>query len=609
VTQARWLIPQSDAHQAECLASALGLRAPAARVLLARGYRDPEAARRFLKPALEDLHDPFLLQGLPAALERLQRAIARQEKVLLYGDYDVDGTTAVAIVKKAIELAGGQAAFHVPHRLRHGYGMRPEIVEQAAAEGVTLLVSLDTGIRSAGVVRHAAELGIDVIVTDHHLPEAELPPALAVLNPKQPGCPYPDKNLCGAGVAFKLVQALLGTLGWPPDKLRRMTESFLKLVAIGTVADVVPLTGENRILVKHGLEGLGAVRSPGLRALLNVAGFADGETPTAGQVAFRVAPRLNAAGRMADANAVISLLLTEDPDEARGIASQLHAWNAERQRAEYDIVRLILEECLQVPVTDQQAALVFAGPDWHRGVVGIVANRLVERFHRPVIVLSEDAEQGVLQGSGRSIPAFDLLEALESMAELFVRFGGHRQAAGLTLAFERLEEFRERLNRYAAARLRPEDFEPELAVDATLDFPEITDQAVAEILSMAPFGHGNPVPVFAVCGAEVVGDPVVWKERHLRLALRQNGRSLTVRAWDFAGRVEDLAPGARLDVALSFEEDYYSLSRGYPGWAATLRDVRPASGHLLTAETQSGFAANQESRGKNQKAKMAGCPP
>jgi len=573
VKQARWLIPQTDAHQAESLVSALGVSWPAARVLLSRGYHNPVAARRFLKPSLEDLHDPFLLLGLPAALERLQRAIARQEKILLYGDYDVDGATSVVIVKKAIQLAGGQADFHVPHRIRHGYGMRPEIVEQAAAQGVTLLISLDTGIRAAGVVRHASELGIDVIVTDHHLPDAQLPPALAVLNPKQPGCPYPEKNLCGAGVAFKLVQALLGTLDWPPDKLRRMTESFLKLVAIGTVADVVPLTGENRILVKHGLEGLRTVRSLGLRALLNVAGFAEGQTPTAAQVAFRVAPRLNAAGRMADANAVVNLLLTEDQDQAREIAGQLHVLNAERQRAEGDIVRLILDECLQVPVTDRQAALVFAGQDWHRGVVGIVAARLVERFHRPVVVLSEDADQGLLEGSGRSIPAFHLLEALESMAELFVRFGGHRQAAGLTLPSERLEEFRERLNLYAASRLSPQDFQPELEVDATLDFQEITDQALAEILSMAPFGHGNPAPIFVVSGAEVVGNPVVWKEKHLRLTLRQNGRSLTVKAWDFADRLDELAPGAPLDVALSFDEDCYSLSRGYPGWAATLRDV------------------------------------
>jgi len=576
LSAARWLIPQIDRPQAESLASALGVSAAAARVLASRGYADPEAARRFLRPSLDDLHDPGLMRGLRPALERLRQAIARPEKILLYGDYDVDGTTAVVILHKAIELAGGQAGFHIPHRLKDGYGMQADVVERAAAEGVTLVVSVDTGIRAAGVVRRAVELGLDVIVTDHHLPDADLPPALAVLNPKQPGCAYPEKNLCGVGVAFKLVQALLGSLAWPPEKLRRMIRSFLKLVAIGTVADVVPLTGENRVLVKFGLEELRAVRNAGLRALLEVAGIAEGDAPSAGQVAFRIAPRLNAAGRMADAGAVISLLTTEDAAEARRIAAELDALNTERQQAESEIVRVILEERLRAPVTDRQAALVFAGRDWHRGVVGIVANRLVERFHRPAFVLSEDAERGVAQGSGRSIPAFDLLGALEAMAELFTRFGGHRQAAGVSLPSGRVEEFRERLNAYAAARLAPEDRQPQLEVDGELELVEISDALVAEILAMAPFGYGNPTPVFAVCGAEVAGPPAVFKERHLRVSLRQKGRGLTLKAFDFAGRLAELEPGARVDAAFHFEADDWSASRGLPGWAAVLRDLRPA---------------------------------
>jgi single-stranded-DNA-specific exonuclease len=406
------------------------------------------------------------------------------------------------------------------------------------------------------------------------LPDAELPPALAVLNPNQPGCPYPEKNLCGAGVAFKLVQALLATLGWPPGKVRRMTESFLKLVAIGTVADVVPLTGENRILVKHGLEGLRSVRSPGLRALLEVAGFQPGQVPSAGQVAFRIAPRLNAAGRMADANDIVELLLTDDQDRAKALAARLHGLNRDRQEAEGEVVRLILEECLAAPVTDRQAALVFTGKEWHRGVVGIVASRLVERFHRPVFVLGEDPEQGVAQGSGRSVPAFHLLEALESMPGLFLRFGGHRQAAGLTIATERIEEFRERLNAYAAARLAPDDFRAEVEVDASIAFDEITERVVSEVLSMAPFGFGNPAPVFAAFGAEVAATPWVFKEKHLRVSLRQGGRTLTFKGWNFSERVGEFAPGARLDVAFTLENDAYALSRGYPGWCAVLRDVR-----------------------------------
>jgi len=572
MARTRWLLPEVDLQRAERLAAEIGVSAATARVLLARGYAEPDAARRFLHPSLDGLHDPFLLAGMREAVDRLHRAIAQGEKILLYGDYDVDGTTSVVILKKAIELAGGKASFHVPDRLKDGYGMRSEVIGQAAAEGVRLVISVDTGIRAAEVVRYARELGIDVIITDHHLPDAEIPPALAVLNPNRRDCGYPGKNICGCGVAFKLVQALFGKLDWPPEKRLRMLKSFLKLVAIATVADVVPLTGENRILVKFGLEGLRSVRNPGLRALFATAGFAAGDSLSAPQVAFRVAPRINAAGRMANANDVIELFLTEDDARARELAAQLDAFNQERQQAEADMVRAILEETTREPVSDAQAGLVFAGKDWHRGVAGIVASRLVDRFHRPVFVLSE--EDGVVQGSGRSIPRFHLLQALESMPEIFTRFGGHRQAAGVTLAPENLPNFQQRFNAYAARHLAPEDFQPELEIDAMLDFRDINDRSMNEILSLAPFGCGNPAPLFAVLGAEVAGSPVIMKEKHLRLKLRQNGNSATCKAWNFAERLPELAPGARVDVALSVDEDAYSLSRGYAGWALTLRDVR-----------------------------------
>src|SRR4029077_2414895 len=379
------------------------------------------------------------MRDMQAAIERIARAIRERERILIYGDYDVDGTSSVVMLTKAFELAGGIASYHVPHRLKDGYGMRPEVVEAAAAQGVKLIVSVDTGIRAAQVVRRANELGIDVIVTDHHLPETELPPALAVLNPNQPDCPYPEKNLCGAGVAFKVIQALLPALGWPAEKVRRVCQSFLKLVAIATVADVVPVTGENRIIVKHGLAGLRDVRNPGLRALLDVAGFTGTSIPNAGQVAFRIAPRMNAAGRMATANDVIELFLTEDAERARTLAGQLDTLNAERQKAEAEILAAILDECARVPVEDRHAALVFAGEGWHRGVLGIVASRIVERFHRPVFVLSQSAEESLAQGSGRSIHGFHLLEALEAMPELFLKFGGHMYAAGLTMGSGELE--------------------------------------------------------------------------------------------------------------------------------------------------------------------------
>ena len=590
MTHSRWLLPRPDPRDVEALSSALGIGAPAAGILVHRGLGEPAAAQRFLKPSLDDLHDPLAMRDMPRAVERLREAIRDGQKTLIYGDYDVDGTTSVVLLTKAIELAGGASSYYVPHRLKDGYGMRPEVVETAAAEGVKLIVSVDTGIRAAEVVRRAGELGVDVIITDHHLPEAasEAPlaghekrwpaPPVAVLNPNRADCPYPEKNLCGAGVAFKLAQALLATLPWPPEKARRVSESFLKLVAIATVADVVPLTGENRIMVKYGLAGLGAVRNAGLRALLDVAGFTGNTVPTARQVAFQMAPRLNAAGRMDTAMAVIELFLTGDPARARELAQQLDGQNTERRQVEDEI----RDTCERLAVDESAAALVYYAENWHRGVLGIVASRLVERLHRPVFVIGRNPEDGLAQGSGRSIAAFHLLEAMEAMPDLFVRFGGHQYAAGVTLEAARVDEFRQRLNAYAAARLSPEDFLPRLDVDAVIELGDITDPAIQEVLALAPFGHGNPPPLVAALDVEVASQPVVMKEKHLRVTVRQNGRTLALKAWNFAGRAGEMPPGARVDIAFTLEEDAYSAARGYPGWAAVLRDVRAAKDYNRT---------------------------
>jgi single-stranded-DNA-specific exonuclease len=565
-----WTLADSDAEGAAALAGALDLRPPAARVLWARGYRTPEAARRFLDPVVADLYDPSLLLGMDLAVARIRRSIAAKEPILLYGDYDVDGTTSIVILKKGIELLGGTVSFHVPHRLRDGYGMRSEVVEEAAANGIKLIVSVDTGIRANSVVRHAGALGIDVIVTDHHLPEIELPPAVAVLNPNQPDCGYPEKNLCGAGVAFKLIDALIRDAGWDSARRERLIDSFLKLVAIATVADVVPLTGENRVIVKRGLAGLDHVRNPGLRALLDVSGFPPGEAPNAGQVAFRVAPRINAAGRMASATEVIEMFLTDDPGEARELAEKLHDLNTDRQQTEQEIARAIFDQCVEQPVTDSDCALVFAGEGWHRGVVGIVASRVVERFHRPALVLG--IENGIAQGSGRSIPVFHLLEALESMADLFTKFGGHRQAAGVTLDALRIGELRERLGIYAAQRLGPADFVRELTIDAELACHEVDGRSMEEVLRIAPFGYGNPAPLFVLRDCELAAAPDIRNEKHVFLRLRDQARTIRAKAWNFAGRIGEL--NGRIDVVLQIEEDQYSAKRGYAGWQATVRDVR-----------------------------------
>ena len=576
MTAARWILPADPPPAAvESLAASLRIALPAARVLWQRGYRDATAARRFLRPSLGDLHDPFLMRDMDRAAERLARAVGRRERVLLYGDYDVDGAASVVILKAVLERLEAPVEFHVPDRFAEGYGMRPEIIDRAAASGVSLVVSVDTGIRAAPAVARAAELGLDVIVTDHHLPDAELPPACAVINPNRPDCRYPDKDLCGAGVTFKLVQALLLALKWPPRRAEPLLESLLKMVSIATVADVVPLTGENRIIVKHGLDGLRSTTSPGLRALLDVAGFRDGQRPTAGQVAFRVAPRINAAGRMANAADVVELFLTGDESRARALAELLHELNRERQQQEAAILEAILERCEREPVTAARRALVFAGEGWHRGVLGIVAGRLAERFHRPVFVLDIDGEAGEAQGSGRSIPDLHLLEALESMPELFTRFGGHRQAAGVTLPPERIAEFRRRLQDYAAARLSEEDLRPAYRIDARLGFDELSDGAAADVLALEPFGCGNPAPVFLAEDVILEREPQVFKEKHARLCLRQGRRTVWMKAWNFADRLSELSPGARLDVLFHVEEDRYSAARGYPGWSLVLKDCRP----------------------------------
>jgi len=572
----QWRLPAIDPAQAGQLAERLGVPPLVARILVRRGYADAARARLFLEPSLEDLPDPLTLKDMPKAVARLVEAVRRKEEVLLFGDYDADGIVSIAILKTALDRAGARAGFQVPSRLREGYGLRTEVIEQAAATGIKLLISADTGIRAGEAIRRARQLGLDVIVTDHHLPEEDLPPALAILNPKQPDCPYPFKDLCGAGVAFKLVQALVERLGWPAERRRKFLQSLLKLVAIATVADVVPLVGENRILVKHGLEGLRSVRSPGLRALLEMAGLEQGEAPSAHEVAFRVAPRMNAAGRMADATQVIELLLTADSEKAQYLAAQLQNFNQDRQRVEVDIIRSILEECERMPPAPEQAALVFAGQNWHRGVLGIVASRLAERFYRPVIVLSVDPETGLAQGSGRSIPPFHLLEALESMADLFVQFGGHRQAAGMTLEAARVDEFREKLDRRARRVLSPQDLVPALDIDAVIDLSELDESAVEAVLRLGPFGFGNPQPVLALLGARLASDPVVLKQKHVRLAVHQGAGILNIMAWNQAENLERLRQDQTLDVAFSLEEDRQSQKRGYAGWTAVLRSLRLA---------------------------------
>lgn len=578
---ARWLQPAHSQSTLADLGRALNIPPFVASVLATRGFTDPVAAAEFLSPSLEQLHDPLLLTDLEIAVGRLQTAIRQGESILIYGDYDVDGTASIVILKKAIEILGGTAEFHIPHRVRDGYGMRSDVIAKAAESGIRLIISVDTGIRALEVVRHARAIGIDVIVTDHHLPDEELPPALAVLNPNRRDCRYPFKDLCGAGVTFKLVQALIGRSNLAETRQRALLDSFLKPVAIATVADIVPLTGENRTIVRRGLSGLRDVRNPGLRSLLRVAGFEDGDVPSAHQVGFRLAPRINAAGRMATARDVVELFLTPDEARAQQLAEQLDVLNRERQQVEAEIVETVLQQCesLEFDLAGLPA-LVFAGEGWHPGVLGIVASRLVERFCRPVFVLSDGIGgdgQPCLTGSGRSIRNFHLLEALESMPELFTRFGGHRQAAGLTMLSGGLDEFRRRFALFATDQLTEDDLRPQFQVDGEICFADLTDTSIGQVLGLGPFGCGNPTPIFLASDVEVAGPPKVLKEgKHLSIPLRQKGRVLFVKAWNFGERQAEFEAGRRLDLLVQVEDDPYSRKRGYGSWCLTMKDVRPS---------------------------------
>jgi len=554
------------------LAEALGLGLPATRVLWTREVREVGAAERFLRPSLTELHDPYLLAEMGKAAHRLAAAVRGQEKILLYGDYDVDGTSAVVILVSALRLAGAVVGFHVPHRMREGYGMRAEVVEQAAADGVGLIVSVDTGIRAGAVVAHAGQLGIDVIVTDHHLPEGELPAAVAVLNPNRTDCLYPAKNLCGAAVALKLAQALFVELGWEDGKRERLLGSFLKLAAIATVADVVPLTGENRVIVKHGLEGLRDPRNIGLKALFKVAGLEEGAAISARQVGFQIGPRINSAGRMDDARNVIELFLTTDAARAQELAEALDTMNKARQETTAEI----LEQCKRIAVSEEQAGLVYAAAGWHQGVVGIVAGRLAEQYSRPVFVLSEDAETGEAKGSGRSPATFHLQEALEAMSDLFVKFGGHKQAAGLTMRAEKITEFRARFEAYAGARLGPEDLRTVIEIDAEATLLELEEAGAMELLSLAPFGAGNPPPLVMLRGVDVALTPEVKNDKHLFIKVRQGEVMKVVKGWGMAELAGQFREGDRVDVAALVEEDAWGRARGGAGWGLILKDIRMA---------------------------------
>lgn len=549
--------------------------------------------------------------GMDAAVARLRSALLASEPVLIYGDYDVDGTVATVLLKTAIERAAawlgveGDVRYHIPHRLKEGYGMRESQLEAAAAAGVRLVISVDTGIRAFAAVEEAARLGLDLIVTDHHLPDAQqgVPRALAVLNPNQPGCPYPYKELCGAAVSFKLAQALLESSAPGPAELARLRAktfpSFLKLLAIATIADAVPLTGENRVIVSIGLAELQKPAQAGLRALMDLAGVGADRAITATDVGFRLAPRINAAGRMDIGSDVVEMFLTRDPELARSLATKLHQLNEERRATEARALAEIEARLAVLTAAPEglAACLVLddegtAGPGWHRGVVGILASRVVDRTGRPALVLAH--ENGDAHGSGRSIPGFHLLDALTAVharhsedagSALFARFGGHAHAVGFALPSAQVPALRERLAAYAAALVSVRDVADALECDLEIGLGELTPAFLRAMEWLAPFGHGHPEPLLLARNLHLAAPPRVLKEKHLRLAVEdpKSGACFSGVAWSHRpprrvnwaelARAESWVQGDRLDLAFRLRRNEHP---DFGGWEMEIVAARRA---------------------------------
>jgi single-stranded-DNA-specific exonuclease len=579
----RWVFPGGDRdvdaqrRAARRLAIELGLDPLAARVLVARGIADPQDAARFLSHELTDLPDPFRMKGMPAAVERLTRAVVQGEKVTLYGDYDVDGVCSTALLSLFLDALGVSPETYIPHRIDEGYGLNLRAVERIAREGSRLLVTLDCGIGSVAEVARGRELGMDVVIVDHHTVPETLPAATAVLNPHQPGCEYPTKVLCAAGVAFNLVMALrrsLRTLGWFQTRREPPLKPLMDLVALATVCDVVPLTGANRILVRHGLDALGRADRPGVRALKEVAGLQTEGSVSAGQVGFRLGPRINAAGRLDDASVGLQLLRTRSLAEARELAIRLDQANTERQSIE----RRMLEEAVAQAEERQGArGLVLWAEGWHPGVVGIVAARVVERFHKPTLVIG--VQSGVGKGSARSIEGFHLVEALGECAEHLSRFGGHRHAAGVTLDAERLLDFRRAFESVAGRRLREEDLEPRCRVDAVVDPGELTERAVDALAVLGPFGAGNPEPTFVAESLQAQGRLLTAKNggaTHLKLVL-PDAPALDTIGWGLGPRLSEV--DGPVDLAFQPSIDTWN---GRTRVSLKIRDFRAAEAAVLS---------------------------
>ena len=563
--QKQWVIKEAvDQRLVNQLAEEINVGPPLAALLMQRGVDSFEQAKDFFRPSLKKLHDPFLLKDMDHAVRRLALAIQRGEKILIYGDYDVDGTTSVALVYGFLRSFYPHTDFYIPDRYQEGYGISEQGIRYAVEQEYRLIISLDCGIRAVGLVNEARKQGIDFIICDHHRPGDELPPAHAIINAKQDGCSYPYKELCGCGVGFKLLQAFCQETKRPVGELYE----YLDLVAVAIAADIVPITGENRILAHYGLRQLNQSPRPGLKALAEVAGL---RSPiTIDSVVFGIAPRINAAGRMKHAKAAVDLLLAQDETVATDFATQLNKNNSQRRGLDSDMTQQALAMIGQDDTLMQAKSTVLFDASWHKGVVGIVASRCIEQYYRPTIILTES--NGKATGSARSVNGFDVYEAITECADLLDQYGGHTHAAGLTLPIENIPLFQEKFEATVSRRIQAEQLIPCIDIERTIALSEVTLRFYNVLKQMAPFGPGNRRPIFASENLEVVGDSQILKEQHLKFTVRQPGSDCQLNAIGFglAHCYEHVNGQQSFSMAYTVEENHYN---GHTSLQLMIRDI------------------------------------
>jgi single-stranded-DNA-specific exonuclease len=568
MTNAIWLAPECDESLVHNLAREADVSETVARLLVNRGVTTAAEARAFLSPSLDQLHDPALLPDMERGVERVARSLERGEKILVHGDYDVDGLTSAALLIRTLSRLGANVVHRVPHRKREGYDIKPWTADEAHAAGVGLIITADCGVTACETIEHAQGLGVDIVVTDHHEPGDELPKAAAVVNPRRRDSSYPFRELAGVGVALKFAQALVKRLGHDD---RKFIEKYLDLAALGTIADVMPLVGENRVLAKFGLEAIAKSKKVGIQAMLARTSL-EGRRLTSHSVGFILGPRINAVGRLDNAEIALQLLLTSERSEADELAEILERRNQERQREQ---ARILEEVRSLVGQEDLEAkrAIVLSGVGWNSGVVGIVASKVVEQYGRPAILLSLDEEAGVASGSARSIGAFNMIEALGKCKDLLERAGGHAFAAGLSLKADRLAEFEAKMNELAYEAIKPEDLLPRLVIDGEIDAEAASWQLLSQIRQLEPFGQGNPEPVFATSGLAVVEARRVGSDgSHLKMRVRgRSGEQVDCIGFGLGGLEPTVQPGRSVDLCYNIRSNDYN---GRNAIQLTVRDVR-----------------------------------